>query len=407
MDKLAAGFWGCYFGTTALMLVGSALAYLRSVRRIARNAALAACISGLFVVSFLGGLPLAGDDVEFRFLAHLATAAASILCFLLLSVLGVLKIRANRRRARLWLGLCCAIVIGAGWLVSPITSLSLGLCTAFLVGAVAVAFSVRSAMRGDRLAWAAVLAVLCMLVALAGLGWIALDRRQASTLVHVVSAVAATLYLATMATMLWARYSYLIVLHEVMSHGPSYDAVTRMRSHVETERMVDSVFAKMRDDPAPLGLLVLTIVNFYALNKLHGQAAVNHALFVSGGRLRRLLPPNVEIGRLGRSGFVLIMRNCRDSGTLIDLARLASSRLSRPVQLKTSADAKRLEARCTAWAADMGVGVLMVTNRAMSGSEAIASARAMSRTAVSFTSRIAWLDHPSGEIVELPVLAPA
>jgi len=405
MDNLAAGFWGCYFGTTALMLAGSVFAYLRSVRRIARNAALAACVSGFLVIAFLGGLPLTDDSVELRFLAHLTTAAAGILCFLLLSVLGVLKVRAYRRRVRLWLVLSCTLGIGAGWLIAPINSLALGLSMALLLGAVALAFSARSATRGDRLAWAAVWAVLCMLVAIAGLGLIALDRDNAPTLLHGVSAIAATLYLATMATLLWLRYSYLIVLNEVMAHGPSYDSITRMRSHTGTERLVDEVFSRLHDDAVPVGLLVITIVNFYALNKLHGQAAVNHALFVSGGRLRRIVPSNVEVGRLGRSGFVIMMRHCKDSGNLIDVARLVSSRLSRPVQLNISADASRLESRGTAWAADMGIGVLVVSDRFRSGPDAIAIARATSRTAVGYASRIAWFDHPSGEIVELPVLA--
>ena len=407
MDKLTAGFWGCYFGTTVFMLAGSALAYLHSMHRIARNAALSACLSGFVVISFLGGLPLADGDAQFRFLGIVTVATAGFLCYLLLNMLGVARSPANRLRIRLALALGCLVAIAASWLASALSALAIGLSAAFLLGAIALAFGVRSAMRGDRLAWGAVGAVLCMLVALAGLGWIATDREHAPAWVHAVSAIAATLYLATMAVVLWLRYSYLIKLHEAMLHGPGYDPITRLRSHAETGQMVDEVFTKYPDDPMPIGLLVLTVVNFYALNKLHGQAAVNHALFVSGGRLRRAVSPDIELGRLGQGGFVLVMRHCRDSGDLIDLARMLASRLSRPLHLNTSTDVMQLESNGTAWAADMGIGVLMVSKSSMSGAKAMVLARAMSRTAVGFTSRIAWFDHPSGEIVELPVLAAA
>ena len=41
------------------------------------------------------------------------------------------------------------------------------------------------------------------------------------------------------------------------------------------------------------------------------------------------------------------------------------------------------------------------------GSDAMDMGRRLSRTAVSYASRIAWFDHSSGESVELPVLKPA
>ena len=52
MDKLAYGFWGCYFGTTALMLAGSTIACTRSLHRIWLNAALSATASSFFVLAF-------------------------------------------------------------------------------------------------------------------------------------------------------------------------------------------------------------------------------------------------------------------------------------------------------------------------------------------------------------------
>ena len=269
-------------------------------------------------------------------------------------------------------------------------------------GLVALVAALNSALLGDRLAWAVVGAICCMLITLVGLGSIALDRANTSWELHAVTAAAATLYLATMASVLWSRYFYLIELHKLMAYGPSYDPVTRMRTHAETGQMVGAVFRSFRDKPQPLGIVVLTIANLYALEQLYGAPAVNHALFVCAGRLRRTVPSHVEMGRLGIEGFVLVMPHCKESGSLINMARAVEASLRRAIALNTSREATRFETDNTVWVAEIGVGVLMVSNPEVRGSDAIAMGQRMSRTAISYASRIAWFDHSSGETVELP-----
>ena len=389
------------------MLLGSVLAYARSLRRVAVNAALAALASGFFVLAFLGGLPISNADTMARFLAQVAGLVAVLLTYLLLSVLGVLKSGPVQQRVGLVLiGLGMAI-LGLGWMLQPLHALALGLATAGLLACVALAMSVRSVLRGDRLARLAAVGVLSMLVALAGLSWIALDREHVPLLVHSVSAAAATLYLSAMAWVLWARYAYLIELHKVMAYGPSYDPVTRLRSHSETGHLVGAVFKSFRKEPQPMGMMVISVANLYVLEQLHGAAAINHALFVTAGRLRRVVPGYVEMGRLGHDGFLLMMRNCRDSGQLINLARRIQFKLIKPLVLNTNSDVTRLEAESTVWVASVGVSVLMISNPEVGGASALAMAKGMSLTAMSYASRIAWFDHGSGEIVELPVLSQA
>ena len=70
--------------------------------------------------------------------------------------------------------------------------------------------------------------------------------------------------------------------------------------------------------------------------------------------------------------------------------------------LTTSKDASRIETDSTVWVADIGLGVLIVSNPESRGSDAIAMGRRMSRTAISYAGRIAWFDQSSGETVELP-----
>jgi GGDEF domain-containing protein len=236
-----------------------------------------------------------------------------------------------------------------------------------------------------------------------GLSWIALARGQVPWQLHAVSALSGTAYLVMMASALWVRYSYLIELRQIMSLGPSYDPITRMRSHTETGQMLGNAFRRQHDEPTVLGMLVGSIGNLYALENLHGKAAVNHALYVCAGRLRQVVPRHVELGRFGDDGFVLLMRDCRDSGSLIKLAHRVASRLGKPVTLNTSLDTVRRESEQTRWRADIGMGVVMVPDPQATVASTLATARAMSRTALSYASRVAWYDQRSGEAVELPV----
>jgi GGDEF domain-containing protein len=402
MDKLAIGLWGCFFGVVAVILTGSVFAYVRSLHRIALNSALSALVSALYVAAFLGGLPMADAQALTVFLALVTLAVSVVLTYLLFAVLGLTK--SKRVRQRIIAALCglVLLVLLWGWQLAAKDFLVLGTAMASLLGLIALAAAIRKAWSGDRLAWAVVFAICCMLVALVGLSAIAHNRDQASWLLYAVSALAATLYMLIMATVLWSRYAYLIELHKLLAYGPSYDPVTRMRSHQETGHMVGAVFKRFRDHPQPMGVMVLTIANLYSLEQLHGVPAVNHALFVCAARLKRTVPSHIQMGRLGTDGFVLVMPHCKESAILIELARAVEARLRRSVSLTTSREAARIETDSTVWVADIGVGVLMVSNPEARGADAIAMGRRMSRTAISYASRLAWFDQSSGETVELP-----
>jgi GGDEF domain-containing protein len=400
MDVLAAGFWGAFFGTVALMLVASAAAFARSLQRVALMAGLSALVSAFFVVAYLGWLPLRSQRAEMRLLAHVAMGAAVTLGLMLLSLLGHLKQGENARRATALLLGPAAAVLAVGWAMEAVHALALSSVVAFGVGAAMLAVAVRSAVRGDRLAWAAVSGVAFMLVAVGGLTWIALDGSVPWT-VHAVSAVAAMAYLAVMAAALWSRYSYLLELSEVMAQGPNYDPVTRMRSHSETGQMVGDVFLRRQGESRSVGVIAVALGNLYALENLHGRAATNHALYLCASRLRRSVPAGVEMGRLGEDGFLLLMRDAHDINSVVQLARRVRERLARPVELGTSRAPADLDASRTVWTAEVGVGVL-VTSTLVRPSQAVATARAMARTAWSYPSRLAWYDAAADQIAELP-----
>jgi len=398
MDPLAAGFWGAFFGTAALMLGVSVLAYLRLHRRVAVTAGISAAVSALFVGSYLGGLPLRGA-AEARVLAHLAIAVATFLALALLALLGLLRQPRVAPRALAALAAIDVVTLGAGWVLGPRQALALSSVVAFALGAAMLGVAFRSARRGDRLAWATVAGISFMLVSLAGLSWIALDR-EAAWPVHAASALAGMAYLSVMAGALWARYSYLLELSEVMAHGPSYDPVTRMRSHSETGQMVGDIFFHREAEARPVGVMAICIANLYALENLHGRAAFNHALFICAGRLRRMVPRTVEMGRLGEDGFLLLTRSMDDLRGLERLARQLRDRLARPVSLSISREPGRIDERGTAWAADVGIGVL-TTSTQVRPAQAVATVRAMARTAWTYPHRIAVFDEQAGQIAEL------
>jgi len=400
MDYLVIGFWGAFFGSVALIFAGSLAAFVRSVQRVALTAALSSLVSALFVVAYLGWLPIADQVFETRLLAHIAVATTTMLALMLLSMLGAMRQPETARKLRGGMIALAAVVIGVGWALEAVQSLALSSVMALGVAAAMLAACIRSAWRGDRLAWVAVSGVSCMVVAVAGLSWIALHREGVPWGVHVTSAVASILYLAAMATAMWARYSYLIELREVVAYGPAYDPVTRMRSHAETGQMVGLAFFSQREDLSrPVGVAVISIGNLYTLEKLHGRAALNHALFVCASRLRRCVPADVEMGRVGDDGFLLLVRASTDTQRLVQMGRLVAERLSRPVKLSTSA--ADLEDGQAHWVAQVGVGVLATTAQ-VKPSAAVAMAGAMSRTAWSYATRVAWHDQAAGRIAELP-----
>ena len=400
MTVVAAGFWGAFFCTATLMLVVSLAAFARSQRRVALMAGLTSLTSAAFVVAYLGWLPLEGH-AEARVLAHVAVGAAVLLALMLMSTFGMLRQHAMGRAGVSLLLAAGGVVLLAGWLMEPTPALGLSSVAAFAVGAVMLVLAARGARRGDRGGWAFVAALACMLVAIAALSWIALTRTTAWP-VHAVAALAGITYLVVIGAVLWARYSYLLELAEVMAHGPSYDPVTRMRSHSETGQLLGEVFFRRSGEGRPIGVIAICIANLYALENLHGRAAFNHALFVCAGRLRRCVPQNVEMGRLGEDGFLVLMPHAADLTRLAQVARQVRERLARPVTLSTSRDPAGIDAADTSWIAEVGIGVLM-TNTQVRPTQAVTTARAMARTAWSYGSRLAFYDAEAGQIAELPL----
>ncbi|MFC5500212.1 GGDEF domain-containing protein [Caenimonas terrae] len=401
MNTVAVGFWGAFFGSAALMLAASLLAYLQTRHKVPLRAAQLAVVSALFTLAYLGGLPMPDGDAEKRVLAHIAAVSFALPILQLLAWLGLTRGPERRRLASMAVWGLAALVVLVGWMLSARQALMLSSLVIVLMGLVALPLAARSALLGDRLAWLAFAGMFFVDITLAGLSWIALEEVTAWP-VHAVSAIAGTAFLATFSVAVWERYSYLLELRQVMAYGPAYDPVTRMRSHAETGQMVGAAFVAAGGEARPVGVIAVSIGNLYALEQLHGRGAANHALFVCASRLRRIVPGNVEMGRLGEDGFLLVTRDTDGPQRLVALARQVAQRLARPVSLSTSDPTAETSGRA-GWVADVGVGVLAASAPATRPANAVTMARDMSRTAWSYGSRIAWFDRDRREIAELPL----
>ena len=402
MDKLAIGLWGCFYGGSLLVLCGAVFAWSRSMRRIGLNASLSALGPAFVVTVFLGGLPITERGDLLRLLAYLTTLVGALLVYQLLNVLGEMESLPSRRRAKTVLFLVGTGITSMGWLYSPVNAMLICASVALVMAIYGLGLSIQKALHGYRLVGLAMLAVLAVAACYTGLSVGILYPEKWSRSLQIASASAAVVYVLALAAINSLRYAYLLERKKIMEYGPAYDPITRLRSRSETGQMARDIFDKLPHNTQPLGVIVLTVANLYTLEQLHGTAAMNSALFLLAGRVKRALPLRTEIGRLGFDGFLLIMRNCTDSGRLVDLAHDLNRRLHKSAILQTNPAARQLESAHTVWTAQIGIGVLHVKNLETSSFDAITMGRNMSRTAISYASKVAWFDHASGEITELP-----
>ena len=402
IENLAIGLWGFFYGSCFLVLCGAAYVCWQSMPRIGLNAGMSALGPAFAVTVFLGGLPIDERSTLLRLLAHLTALVGSLLVYQLLNVLGALQTARRRNAAKTLFFVLAVLSIGISWTLTPPAALVLCGVMVLLLAVFAWVVSVSKALSGDRQAWVVVIAVLVVAVAYTCLTFGVLHPKRWTWQIQAIAAAASAVYMLALAGINCMRYAYLLERKKAMQYGPAYDPITRMRSRSETGQMARDIFSNPATQTEPLGVIVLTIANLYALEKLHGVAAVNSALFLIASRLKRSLPVRVEIGRLGFDGFLLIMRNCTDSGRLVRLAHELNRRLHIAAIINTNPDAQQLETAHTEWQAQIGIGVLHVKNLETSSLDAINMGRNISRTAVSYASKVAWFDHASGEITELP-----
>jgi GGDEF domain-containing protein len=398
MESVAVGFWGAFFGCAAVAFAAALLGFLSSTRRVAFVGSLAAALSAGYTLVFLGWLPVESRDVLERLQALTGIASGAGLAMALFLLLGTFRKPESMRRAGRVMAVLAAVCFALAGLVSPAQALAFALAVVAAITAIALVTAMASARSGESAGWLTLAGLLCACVAMAILDWYAFHPDRTPWQLHALAASCGIVYLLCIAIAMWTRYAYLIEVSKVMTHGPNFDPVTRMPSYEAGDSMHELAPVSQGE---PRALIAVSISNMKMLEELHGRAAYNHALFVCATRLRRTALPGAELARLREDAFLLLFRHSSEPQRLVENARQLMQRLSRPVLLGTSRDVQQLEESGAIWVANIGIGVLMESTEAELEVSA-AGARAMSRTAWGYPSRMAWYDEAAGEISELP-----
>jgi GGDEF domain-containing protein len=397
MDPLAAAFWGGFFTVAAFMLLVAVGAAATGLTRMATVAATYSLVPALFIYAYLGLLPLRDPAAHARFLAHLNVLGTVGLASQLLLVLrGYTKQVADQRLRLALLATGCG-VLAVSWLLTPQSAFWLSLACAAAMASWLIVLALVKAIRGNRSAWISVAGVTLALVSLLSVSWLFAAGGVAPVAVHAVAATSSIAYVAIMGWALWTRYAYALELRQVLAQGPSFDPVTRLPSYAHAGKLVGSFLRS--GSSQPLGVLVVSLANLALLEQLHGRAAYNHALYVSAGRLRRSVPVGTQLGRVGDDGFLVLVRT-HDPELLKHTGAKIRRLLTQPIRLGAELDSQA-NALHGEWTAEVGIGMTM-RNEPESAGHAVATARALSRTALALTSRIVYSEGLNAPLQEVP-----
>lgn len=398
MNAASIGFWGAFFGSTGLAFSIALLAFWRAAPKVASTTSLAVLLSCAYAILFLGWVPALSGVLLVRLQSLVGVVATAGLCLLLFILLGTFRTRLGQARARrvvAALGLAASAVVLA---LPPQFGLQTAVGVAFLVAASAIAVSVLSARRGERAGWFTLAGLPCVCVGMAGLDWYALHPLDTPWQVHVASAIGAMGYILCVGSAMWSRYAYLIEVRNIVKHGPNFDPLSRMPTYGDGGAL-QAAFSATR--ARGYGVVVVSLSNLGLLERLHGRAAYNHAVFVCASRLRKLGFAGVELIRLPEDSFALLTPHPDNPQQLVDQARRILRRLTRPITLQTTQNPDD-ELEGTRWEASVGLGVVMDPSES-SLDVVITGARAIARTAWSYSSCMGWYDEATRCVCELPL----
>ncbi len=392
--------WGAFLGVACVLFLGSLVTFVRTGFKVAAQAAAVVAVCILCAMVNTAWYTPFGLENQARFIALVNVLTASFVLLGLAWWLGGLQQRARARRAMvLALGLLSACLLPVN---QALYVAALVLCFA---GVSSVAQSILAVRAGDHLARLMVAASCCVLVAILSLNTLVLGLFSGGEQpVHVLGAVSAIGFLTLMVYALWARYASVLELRQAVQRGANYDPLTRMGGEQDTAQLLGSILHKAQQSCSLTGVISLTIANLPSLEKLHGTHAVNRALFEFAGRIRRVAGGSELIGRIDAETFVLFLTRVETPSLLHGTAAKLLAALSK----NTLLDAQQPKPEHIAhsndlhWAAQIGVGILVLEPHQTDTSNALEMSRALAISALASTSRMASFDNVLGQIQDFP-----
>jgi GGDEF domain-containing protein len=390
--------WGAYIGVAGLLLVGALSLYVIADARAGLEFALSVIVSTAYVMVNLGWVIPDDPATAERLLATVGLGSAAFLGSLLTRLL-----RVEHSERRLKLSAYVLVVAGSiGLLVSPAldshSALWLATVMVALCGVMGALVCLLAQWYGDRLAGLVSVACLCVAFAGGGLGWLALHRGESMPVLHGFCALAASAYLALLATASWMRYQYKLEMRLAMRDRQTYDPLTRMSSSTGPAKLLNAAIKHAKQTGSPIGVISITISNLRALEALHGAEFANRALYALAWRLRSSSTGAEVVGRIGDDAFLIIAGRLTDSRRFAKRGPRLVDELNRPISLGVatlSGGATMVE-----WQAETGVGVLWVDQEHLDTGRVLSMARSLAVSALSFNSRVARFDASRSNIVE-------
>ena len=390
--------WGAYLGVAGLLLLGALSLYVIANARAGLEYALSVIVSTSYVAVNLGWVIPDDTVTAQRLVATVGLGSAAFLGSLLTRLL-----RVEHSERRLKLSAYVLVGVGsAGLLVSPVldahSALWLAMVMVAACGVMGALVCLLARWYGDRLAGLVAVACLCVSVAGGGLAWLALHRGDAMPVLHAICALAASAYLALLATASWMRYQYKLEMRLAMRDRQTYDPLTRMSSSTGTAKLLNAAIKHAKQTGSPIGVISITISNLRALEALHGGEFANRALYALAWRLRSSSTGAEVVGRIGDDAFLIIAGRLTDSRRFARRGPQLVDELNRTISLGVAT----LSGGTTVveWQAETGVGVLWVDQEHLDTGRVLSMARSLAVSALSFNSRVARFDASRANIVE-------
>jgi GGDEF domain-containing protein len=227
-------------------------------------------------------------------------------------------------------------------------------CLASVLGlSIALWMATRTALLGDRLAWAMVGACAAAATHVLGIYGYALGYTDAWPS-KVITALAMVIYLLLISYALNRRASQYIRMRRAVHRDPNKDLLTQLWTGTGFAQQIDAVMLRARRNRSTCAIVHLEIFNVPALRAEHGPYAVEEVIYTLAARTKQVTGAGAVVGRYGNYSFVVALSSVRSASVLRTLV-LQLTKAARSTYFLRPHSAHPRE-----FQADIGVGVVYV-----------------------------------------------
>ncbi len=211
--------------------------------------------------------------------------------------------------------------------------------------------ALRSALRGDRMAWPMAVACVAMVMATMGLYAMMLKAIDNNLPLQAVAAVAAAAYLAGCVVAVWRRNSEFVRMRRALSMHREKDLLTQLWTGAALIRRVEQTIGRARRNRQETAIVCVEIFNANQLRLEMGTNAIEQVIYSIAARVRQSAGSSKEVGRYADNSFVIIVENVKRPSLLRAIGLRLSAAVRAPYMLNPYSSSPR------EFRADVGIGV--------------------------------------------------